>query len=86
MDNILEKTKEKKVKIKKEVKDTNKVSKLPSSRPVEPVYNFDGFFQILLKENKSILKHHKAPIRSWVEREGLTQGTLRQFYKALEGY
>ena len=79
MENNLEKTNEKKVKLKREVKT-------PSKKVPELVYNFDSFFQILLKENKNIAKHHKAPIRSWVERAGLKEGTLKQFYEAFKGY
>lgn len=49
--------------------------------------SFDAYFQGLMKEKKGyIMAHHKAPMRRYAEKQGITEGTKEEFDQVFRLY
>lgn len=60
--------------------------KIVSRKIEKPLLNFDVYFSLLMKENKKIFLHHKAPMRNYAKQKGLINATKEDFDKIFIHY
>ena len=74
----------------KDNKKTEKEEVIEAPRPSRKrkiaVVSFDAYFQSLVKEKKSIQKHHKAPMRKYAESKGVLEATKEEFDRLFRLY
>ena len=56
------------------------------TKKVKSLMSFDVYFSLLMKTRPEVMKHHKAPMRLFAEKNGLTNGTLEDFEKLFSSY
>ena len=69
---------EEKVEEKKEIRKSRKIQKR--------VFTFDVYFQLLMKKNKAVSAHHKAPIKQFMESHGIKEATEEEFDRIFKMY
>ena len=73
-----EKEREEYQKEKQEIRKSRKIQKR--------IYNFDVYFQLLMKKNKAVSAHHKAPLKKFMESHGALEATEDEFDRVFDLY
>ena len=63
---------------KKEIRKSRKIHKR--------VFTFDVYFQLLMRKNKAVSAHHKAPLKKFMESHGVLEATEDEFDRLFKLY
>lgn len=74
------------VKLKEKKQDKSKTSSKTSLKKVPQLISFDAYFQGLMRTDSKIYLHHKAPMKKYANKNGLSYATLEQFEKLFKAY
>lgn len=73
-------------KAKKKEEKTEVIEEFKPRKKKVRVLSFDAYFQLLLKEKKSIQKHHKAAMRKYAELRGISEASKEEFDRVFRIY
>ena len=63
---------------KKEIRKSRKIQKR--------IFTFDVYFQLLMRKNKAVSAHHKAPIKQFMKTKGVLEATEDEFDRIFKMY
>ena len=63
---------------KKEIRKSRKIQKR--------IFTFDVYFQLLMRKNKAVSAHHKAPIKQFMVAKGVLEATEEEFDRLFKLY